>query len=214
VNTALSFVAGVGLISVAVRAIRDLADQGDYVPLIVVGSFTGYVLAAEIARSRARIRRGPTTTVAVGLAQWAPAFSWVPYGVIAFHLGPELDPSPLRALGIALTVGGIAFALWALAAIGRHFDLALEVHEGHEVVRVGPYRFVRHPIYAGLLVHTAGAALATGNVLFAAGSLLVTIPVLYLRARTEERMLRADLGAAYDEYAREVGMLVPFIGRT
>ena len=88
------------------------------------------------------------------------------------------------------------------------------MHRDHEVVRHGPYRLVRHPIYAGLLLHTIGACLATGNALFAAGSLVVTLPLLVLRARTEERMLRRELGSAYDAYAREVGMLIPFVGRT
>jgi len=213
VNAALSFVAGVGLIFVVVRAIRDRVDQGDPIPFVIVASFTGYVLAAEIARSRGRLRRGPTKRVGAGFAQWAPAFAWVPYGVVALHLGAEVDLGPLRGLGVALTLAGIAMALWALVTLGRHFDLELEVHEGHEVVRAGPYRIVRHPIYAGLLVHTAGAAIASGNFVFAAGSLLVTVPLLYLRARVEERMLRADLGESYDDYAREVGMLVPFVGR-
>ena len=114
------------------------------------------------------------------------------------------------AIGVVATVAGIV-GLVIHAPVGAFID-ATRWKRG--VVVAGPYGFVRHPIYAGLLVHTGGAALATGNVLFVAGSLLVTVPVLYLRARTEERMLRADLGAAYDEYAREVGMLVPFIGRT
>ena len=148
------------------------------------------------------------------VAQWAPAFLWVPYAVVAYHVGPELAaPTPVFAAGIALTVLGIVFALWALATIGRHFDLEIEVHEDHELVRSGPYAFVRHPIYTGFIVHTVGAWLATGNVVLVAGSLVVTFPLLYLRARTEERLLRDELGPRYDAYARDVGMLVPFVGR-
>src|SRR5438093_1298104 len=128
--------------------------------------------------------------------------------------GPELAaPTPVFAAGIALTVLGIVFALWALATIGRHFDLEIEVHEDHELVRSGPYAFVRHPIYTGFIVHTVGAWLATGNVVLVAGSLVVTFPLLYLRARTEERLLRDELGPRYDAYARDVGMLVPLVGR-
>jgi protein-S-isoprenylcysteine O-methyltransferase Ste14 len=80
-------------------------------------------------------------------------------------------------------------------------------------VRTGPYRFVRHPIYTGLLIHLIGACLATGNLLLVAGTLLVVLPIFYMRARTEERLLREQLGPAYDAYAREVGMLIPFVGR-
>lgn len=86
----------------------------------------------------------------------------------------------------------------------------VEVHGGHELVRSGPYRIVRHPIYSALGLHYLGAILATGNLLLAAGTLLVTFPAFYLRASVEERLLRRELGAAYERYAREVPMLVPF----
>ena len=78
-------------------------------------------------------------------------------------------------------------------------------------MRTGPYRFVRHPVYTGLGLHFAGACLATGNLLLIAGTLLVTYPALYLRAVTEERLLRERFGAAYAEYVRKVGMLVPLL---
>src|SRR5439155_1550143 len=75
-------------------------------------------------------------------------------------------------------------------------DLELEIHSDHELVRTGPYRFVRHPVYTGLGLHFAGACLATGNLLLIAGTLLVTYPALYLRAVTEERrfLLRGARG--------------------
>src|SRR2546429_7645181 len=101
----------------------------------------------------------------------------------------------------------------SIVAIGRHYDLELEVHADHEIVRTGPYRIVRHPIYTGLLVHLTGACLATGNLLLVAGTLLIVLPIFVVRARTEERLLREQLGPTYDAYAREVGMLIPFVGR-
>ena len=110
-----------------------------------------------------------------------------------------------------LIAAGVMFSMWAIATLGRHYDLELEIHSDHELVRTGPYRFVRHPVYTGLGLHFAGACLATGNLLLIAGTLLVTYPALYLRAVTEERLLRERFGAAYAEYAREVGMLVPLL---
>jgi protein-S-isoprenylcysteine O-methyltransferase Ste14 len=214
VNRSLALIAAVGLIAVFARAIRGAGEPGGAIPFVVVACFGVYIVAAEVVLGRARSSRGPRTRVARGIAQWAPAFLWVPYAVVAYRFGPELaPPSAVVAAGLALTALGIAFALWALLTIGRHFDLELEVHQDHEVVRAGPYAFVRHPIYTGLILHTVGACLATGNVALAAGSLAVTFPLLYLRARTEERLLRDELGPRYDVYAREVGMLVPFVGR-
>lgn len=140
-----------------------------------------------------------------------PYFIFVPYVVIALRPGPEVDvPPTLRWIGLALVVGGPALAIWAATTLGRHFDMDVEVHGGHELVRSGPYRIVRHPIYSALGLHYLGAILATGNLLLAAGTLLVTFPAFYLRASVEERLLRRELGAAYERYAREVPMLVPF----
>jgi len=87
----------------------------------------------------------------------------------------------------------------------------LEVHTGHELVRDGPYRIVRHPVYTGLGLHFIGACIATGNILLIAGTLAVTFPGFYLRARAEERLLREQFGAEYAAYAKGVGMLVPFV---
>jgi protein-S-isoprenylcysteine O-methyltransferase len=175
-----------------------------------VVSIVTFMLVAQLSRARGIARRGGTVTRSRGLAHYVAYFFAVPYVVIAARIGPELDvPLALRWLGLALVVAGIALALWAIATLGRHYDLELEIHRDHELVRAGPYRFVRHPIYTGLGVHFAGACLATGNLLLAAGTLLVTYPALYLRARTEEALLRDRFGATYDRYAREVGMLLP-----
>ncbi len=116
----------------------------------------------------------------------------------------------LVSLGLALVVAGVLFAVWAVRTLGPHYDLELEVHQGHEVVRSGPYSLVRHPVYLGLAVHSLGAIAATGSVLLLIGTLGVTLPLFYLRAVTEEGLLRAELGEPYAAYARAVPMLVPF----
>jgi len=159
---------------------------------------------------RALTRRGATLRTAGGFVALVPYFFPVPYVVIGLRPGPEVDvPELLRWLGVALTILGIAFALWAMVTLGRHYDLVLEVHQDHELVRRGPYSVVRHPLYTGLGLHFAGACLATGNLLLIAGTLLVSYPAFYLRARAEERLLRDQFGAEYEKYAREVPMLVP-----
>jgi protein-S-isoprenylcysteine O-methyltransferase Ste14 len=182
------------------------------VTLVAVATIVTFMVVAQLSRMRGVARRGETLARSRGLAHYVAYFFFVPYLVIAARPRPELDVlDPLRWVGLALVVIGVGFALWAIAALGRHYDLELEIHRDHELVRTGPYRFVRHPIYAGLGLHFVGACLATGNLLLIAGTLLVTFPALYLRARTEERLLRERFGPAYDAYAREVGMLVPLL---
>jgi protein-S-isoprenylcysteine O-methyltransferase Ste14 len=141
-----------------------------------------------------------------------PYLFWVPYVVAARRPGPEVPvPDGLRAAGLVLTVLGVAFAIWAIVTLGRHYALVLEIHTDHELVRHGPFALVRHPVYSGLALHFTGACLATGNLLLIAGTLLGTIPALLIRARAEERLLRERFGAEYDRYAKQVGMLAPFL---
>jgi len=165
---------------------------------------------AQIAQMRAVARRGATVRTAGGFAALTPYFFWVPYAVVALRPGPELEvPAALQWAGVAVSILGVAFSLWAIATLGRHYDLVLEVHQDHELVRRGPYSRVRHPVYTGLGLHFAGLCLATGNLLLIAGTLLVSFPAFYLRARAEEGLLRERFGAEYEKYAREVPMLVP-----
>ena len=177
--------------------------------LAVVGSGIVFIVSAQLARSRAVAERGESLRVAVD-AQWLPYFFWVPYAVVYFHVGPELlVPNGLVALGAGLTAMGVALAIWAIATLGRHYDLVLEIHAGHQLVRRGPFTWTRHPVYTGLILHFIGACLATGNLLLTAGTLFVTIPAFVARARAEEQLLREQFGAEYDRYAEEVPMLVP-----
>lgn len=184
----------------------------ELITTVAVAGIVAYGLVAYPLRARARGARPPSLALASGLARWLPYFVWVPYVVIALRPGPEVDVAePARWAGLVLIALGPLVAIWSAVTLGRHFDLEVEVHGGHEIVRSGPYAVVRHPIYAGLLIHYVGACLATGNLVLLAGTALVTIPGLYLRARVEERLLREQLGDAYDRYAREVGMLIPFV---
>jgi protein-S-isoprenylcysteine O-methyltransferase Ste14 len=120
---------------------------------------------------------------------------------------------PLDTVPIALPVLwlGIGFRLWAIHTLGRFFRGVVHVQADHEVVRRGPYRFLRHPSYAGALVAIVGLGLTFHNW----ASLVVyvvcgTAGVLY-RIRVEERVLLTELGAAYADYAATTSRLVPHV---
>ncbi|HZP95976.1 MAG TPA: isoprenylcysteine carboxylmethyltransferase family protein [Candidatus Limnocylindria bacterium] len=182
----------------------------DLAAAIVIASFAVFGLVAQVARARAVATRGASRRRARGIADTATDFFWLPYLVVWLRPGPTLAlPAAAMWLGVGLAVAGVVFALAAIAALGRHYDLTLEVHGGHELVRRGPYAIVRHPVYAGLAVHSLGACLATGNLLFVAGTLAITLPIFVARARVEEGLMRDEFGAEYDRYAREVPMLIP-----
>lgn len=185
---------------------------GELVAAVIVLSGATFIVLAQLARRRALGRRGANVTISGGVANIASYFFWVPYVVAIVRPGPELAVSDaVRVLGLALVAAGVAFSLWSVATLGRHYDLVIEIHADHQLVRSGPYAVARHPVYTGLIAHFLGACLATGNLILLAGTLFVTIPAFLLRVRAEERLLRERFGAEYDRYAKEVGMLAPFL---
>jgi protein-S-isoprenylcysteine O-methyltransferase Ste14 len=113
-------------------------------------------------------------------------------------------------LGFALTVAGIAFAIWARMWIAGNWSSDVTLKRDHELIVSGPYRWVRHPIYTGILVALAGTALAVGEW---RGVLAVAVAaVAFWRKLTiEEAVMRRQFGEAYAEYAARVPALVPFV---
>ncbi|RWH31510.1 isoprenylcysteine carboxylmethyltransferase family protein [Mesorhizobium sp.] len=111
---------------------------------------------------------------------------------------------------VALIAIGIAFAWWARLHLGRLWSGTVTAKADHRVVDSGPYRLVRHPIYTGLLVSILATMAAKGTVWGVAGAALLLVGIV-LKARLEESFLRGELGPAYDDYARRVPMLVPFV---
>jgi protein-S-isoprenylcysteine O-methyltransferase Ste14 len=112
--------------------------------------------------------------------------------------------------GLATTLAGVAFAIWARVTLGANWSGVITVKEGHTLVRRGPYRIVRHPIYTGLLVAVAGTALTYGLI---RGILALPIVAfgLWLKTLTEERFMVQQFGEQYLCYKHEVRALVPFL---
>ena len=110
---------------------------------------------------------------------------------------------------IALTAAGIAFAWWARIALGKLWSGGVERMAEHRVVETGPYAFVRHPIYTGLIAGAAALAVLQAKPFALLGTALFTLGFA-LKARVEERFLETELGG-YEDYRRHVAMLIPFL---
>jgi protein-S-isoprenylcysteine O-methyltransferase Ste14 len=116
-----------------------------------------------------------------------------------------------RSAGVALMFAGMALAISARRHLGRNWSDKVELKVDHCLIRSGPYAYLRHPIYSGVLLGVAGTALAVGMVRGIAAFLLL-LSSYAIKARKEERALAAKFGDAFREHRREAGFLFPRIG--
>jgi protein-S-isoprenylcysteine O-methyltransferase Ste14 len=115
----------------------------------------------------------------------------------------------LATIGAVLFACGIALAVWARLHLGRNWGMPMTQRAEPELVTSGPYRFVRHPIYSGLLIAMLGTVLVD-NLL---GLIVVAVLVgyFYYCGTVEERNLTATFPKAYPEYKGRTKMLIPFL---
>ena len=104
---------------------------------------------------------------------------------------------------------GLAFTWWARLTLGDLWSSSVTRKEAHVVVRAGPYRLVRHPIYTGLIFALLALAVQTGRPTAVVGALLMATG-FWAKARLEERFPSAELGEAYADFRRATPMLIPF----
>jgi len=112
--------------------------------------------------------------------------------------------------GVAITLGGLAFAVWARRHIGRNWSATVTLKQDHELVTSGPYALVRHPIYTGLLFGFLGSAIALGQWRGLLAAAIVYVALLR-KYKLEERWMCERFGIAYDAYRARVKALVPFL---
>ena len=117
-------------------------------------------------------------------------------------VGVRRSPAPLRLVaGTGLFLAAVGFWLWARRAHGHQYAQLPRVPPA--LVTSGPYRVVRHPLYLGTLGAVIGQAIAAGT--WAAGAIALGLAIqLATRARREERLLAASLGAEWQSYAFRV----------
>jgi len=113
--------------------------------------------------------------------------------------------------GILLCATGIAIAVWARHILGTNWSGIVTLKQDHTLIRNGPYRYVRHPIYSGIIVAAAGSFLAVLPTLQGVISLIFIFLGLRLKSRLEERVLTREFPDEYPRYCREVKALVPFV---
>jgi protein-S-isoprenylcysteine O-methyltransferase Ste14 len=116
----------------------------------------------------------------------------------------------LVAAGAGIQAAFILLAVWARRHLGRNWSAAVRIGVDHELIRSGPYRFLRHPIYTAMLGMFVGTAVASSQYHALLG--LAILVLAYLRkTRMEEDILQQTFGAEYEAYRRDSWALVPFL---
>lgn len=149
------------------------------------------------------IYRAFICTGAILIAPWtAQALGEKPTWQVGYYGGYAL-------VGVMLL--GLALTWWARIELGRLWSSAITRKEEHRLVDTGPYGFVRHPIYTGIIIALLATAATEATMLALLGAVFITVG-LWVKARAEERFLSAELGPdAYESYCRRVPMLVPLL---
>jgi len=118
------------------------------------------------------------------------------------------DGDSLRWLGVVLFIVGGVLRIRPVFVLGHRFSGLVAIQPGHTLVTTGMYGVIRHPSYLGLLVNSLGWAFA-----FRSGVgvllMLLTIPPLVARIRSEETLLHTQFGAEYDAYRARTSRLIP-----
>lgn len=112
---------------------------------------------------------------------------------------------------IGLMLIGLSLTWLARFHLGRLWSSAITRKEQHRLVDTGPYAFMRHPIYTGIIMATLATAIIEATLAALVGAALITFG-LWLKARAEERFLMVELSLDdYESYCRRVPMLIPFL---
>ncbi|HEV2111532.1 MAG TPA: isoprenylcysteine carboxylmethyltransferase family protein [Gammaproteobacteria bacterium] len=176
--------------------------------------FTAYwaIMAVGVKRNIGKRPWGKETgmrvaiVVLVLLVVWLPALRHALLHMQYYLAGAGMA---LGLAGAALCVLGVGFAIWARATLGRNWGMPMSRKEDPELVTGGPYAYVRHPIYGGILMAMLGSAL--GGMLIWSIPLVLCVVYFVYSARNEEKLMLEQFPEQYPAYMKRTKMLLPFI---
>lgn len=145
-------------------------------------------------------------------ARWGIAIEAVAYFLLwqgRFWARPSEGWRTALAAAFLLLAGVLAWT--AVLALGRHWRIDAGLSADHELIRGGPYRLVRHPIYASMLCLLCGTGLVISAWPLLLLSLFVFVIGTEIRVRVEDRLLAARFGSLFEEYRRSTPAYIPYI---
>lgn len=116
---------------------------------------------------------------------------------------------PAFGVGLAVSISAFAIRRAVIRALGRFWSLHVEMRDGHEFIRSGPFARVRHPAYLSMILEHVGIALVLGSWITFVITMLIFLPTLRARVRREEVALVRQFGAAYEAYRATTPAILP-----
>lgn len=117
----------------------------------------------------------------------------------------------LTWVGVAIMISGIVFRRYAISVLGKFFTAKVQIQKDHELIKAGPYRYIRHPSYLGIAIIALGLGIALANWI----SLLLCIVLpgigIMQRIKVEEKELELHFGEQYRDYRKSTWRLIPYI---
>lgn len=117
----------------------------------------------------------------------------------------------LYMTGLVIFAFGLLLRWFSILYLGRYFTVDVAIARDHKVIDTGPYRYIRHPSYTGVLVAFLGLGICVGNVASLTVMMIAVTFVFLRRIEIEEQVLKASLGEAYEDYVRRTRRLIPFL---
>jgi protein-S-isoprenylcysteine O-methyltransferase len=135
--------------------------------------------------------------------------AWIP---VIFSFGKMLALGAwLTWVGVAIMISGVTFRRYVINFLGKFFTATVQIRDDHQLVKDGPYRYIRHPSYLGLLILALGNGIALAN--WISLLLCIMLPAIGIirRIKVEEKELHNHFGEQYREYRKSTWRIIPHI---
>ncbi len=118
---------------------------------------------------------------------------------------------PRQIIALTMFAAGLSLRYVAVKQLGHLFTTDVSIHNEHQLIVAGPYRWIRHPAYTGLIIAFTGAGLAMGDFI---ALLMLTLPALTAinyRISIEEKLLMNKFEREYQNYCKQTKKLLPWV---
>lgn len=170
----------------------------------------GYLILRDRNHAKGKTKIDKRTrlfnSISIAIAVNSPLLMLIP--ALQFNSSEILSITLIGALLICL---GFALRYWSIMVLGKYFRTTVEIDKGQKVIRKGPYRYIRHPSYSGIILFCIGYGLVSQN--WVSLSLCIVLPTaaLLYRITVEEEALTKEIGTEYIDYQSKTKKLIPGI---